>query len=57
MEFYENNRKRIKIFWGKDKVNWKLDDLEKYEQCILDSVKSNVSLINQIISYILKKKG
>ena len=30
MEFYENNRKRIKIFWGKDKVNWKLDDLEKF---------------------------
>jgi len=28
MNFYENNRGRIKIFWGKDKKEWKLDSLE-----------------------------
>ncbi|MAV05758.1 MAG: agmatinase [Candidatus Pelagibacter sp.] len=30
MEFYENNKDRIKIFWGKDKLNWDLDNLEKF---------------------------
>jgi len=28
MNFYENNRNRIEIFWGKDKKKWKLDRLE-----------------------------
>jgi len=28
MSFYENNRNRIEIFWGKDKKEWKLDRLE-----------------------------
>ena len=28
MNFYENNRDRITIFWGKDKKEWKLDRLE-----------------------------
>ena len=28
MNFYENNRNRIEIFWGKDKKEWKLDRLE-----------------------------
>ena len=28
MNFYENNRNRIEIFWGKDKKGWKLDRLE-----------------------------
>jgi len=28
MSFYENNRNRIEIFWGKDKKKWKLDRLE-----------------------------
>ena len=30
MEFYENNKDRIKIFWGKDKLNWDLDNLKKF---------------------------
>ena len=30
MKFYENNKDRIKIFWGKDKLNWDLDNLEKF---------------------------
>ena len=29
MNFYENNKDRIEIFWGKDKKNWELDRLEK----------------------------
>jgi len=28
MNFYENNRNRIEIFWGKDKKEWRLDLLE-----------------------------
>ena len=28
MNFYENNRNRIEIFWGKDKKEWNLDRLE-----------------------------
>ena len=29
MSFYEKNKSRIKIFWGKDKKNWSLDKLKK----------------------------
>ncbi len=29
MDFYNNNRDRIKIFWGKDKATWDLSLLEK----------------------------
>jgi agmatinase len=29
MEFYNSNRDRIEIFWGKDKKNWKLTRLNK----------------------------
>jgi len=29
MNFYENNKKRIKIFWGKDKKSWNLNQLNK----------------------------
>jgi len=29
MEFYNNNRNRIEIFWGKDKKNWDLSILDK----------------------------
>jgi agmatinase len=29
MDFYNNNRDRIQIFWGKDKKNWDLLELEK----------------------------
>ncbi len=29
MSFYEKNKNRIKIFWGKDKKNWSLDKLKK----------------------------
>jgi len=29
MNFYENNKHRIKIFWGKDKKSWNLDKLKK----------------------------
>jgi len=28
MNFYNNNRDRIEIFWGKDKKNWNLNNLE-----------------------------
>ena len=28
MNFYENNRNRVEIFWGKDKKNWDLTRLE-----------------------------
>ena len=27
--FYKKNKKRIKIFWAKDKLNWKLSNLKK----------------------------
>ena len=27
--FYKKNKKRIKIFWAKDKLNWKLNNLKK----------------------------
>jgi len=29
MNFYKNNRHRIEIFWGKDKKNWDLFQLDK----------------------------
>ncbi len=29
MDFYKKNKKRIKIFWAKDKEKWNLKDLEK----------------------------
>ena len=29
MDFYNNNRERIEIFWGKDKKNWDLSQLDK----------------------------
>ena len=29
MDFYNNNRNRIEIFWGKDKKNWDLSKLDK----------------------------
>jgi agmatinase len=29
MDFYNNNRERIEIFWGKDKKNWDLSQLGK----------------------------
>ena len=29
MNFYNNNRSRIEIFWGKDKKNWDLSKLDK----------------------------
>ena len=29
MNFYENNKHRIEIFWGKDKKEWNLDNLER----------------------------
>ncbi len=29
MNFYENNKDRIEIYWGKDKKEWQLDRLEK----------------------------
>jgi agmatinase len=29
MKFYNNNRDRIKIFWAKDKNNWKLNEIKK----------------------------
>jgi len=38
MDFYNDNRNRIEIFWGKDKKNWdlsKLDKLFKIKQFIL----------------------
>ena len=28
MSFYKKNKKRIKIFWGKDKKKWDIDDLK-----------------------------
>ena len=30
MNFYNNNRDRIQIFWGKDKKNWDLSQLDKF---------------------------
>jgi agmatinase len=30
MDFYNNNRDRIEIFWAKDKKNWKLSQLDKF---------------------------
>ena len=30
MDFYENNRDRIEIFWGKDKKNWDLKQLDGF---------------------------
>jgi agmatinase len=30
MDFYNNNRDRIEIFWGKDKKNWDLSLLDKF---------------------------
>jgi agmatinase len=30
MDFYNNNRDRIEIFWGKDKKNWDLSTIEKF---------------------------
>ena len=30
MDFYNNNRDRIEIFWGKDKKNWDLTLIEKF---------------------------
>ena len=29
MDFYNSNRERIEIFWGKDKENWDLNQLER----------------------------
>ena len=30
MDFYNNNRDRIKIFWGKDKKNWDLSKINEF---------------------------
>ena len=30
MNFYENNRNRVEIFWGKDKKNWNLEQIERF---------------------------
>ena len=30
MDFYNDNRNRIEIFWGKDKKNWDLSKLDKF---------------------------
>ena len=30
MDFYNNNRNRIEIFWGKDKKNWDFSQIEKF---------------------------
>ena len=30
MKFYNNNRKRIKIFWAKDKKNWNVNEILKH---------------------------
>jgi len=30
MDFYNNNRDRIEIFWGKDKKNWNLEQIERF---------------------------
>ncbi len=30
MDFYENNKHRIEIFWGKDKKNWDLSRLQNF---------------------------
>ena len=30
MDFYNDNRDRIKIFWGKDKKNWDLSQMEEH---------------------------
>ena len=30
MDFYNNNRDRIEIFWGKDKKNWDLSQIEHF---------------------------
>ncbi len=30
MDFYNNNRDRIEIFWGKDKKNWSLEQIEQF---------------------------
>ena len=30
MDFYNNNRDRILIFWGKDKKNWNLSQIEQF---------------------------
>ena len=30
MDFYENNRDRVEIFWGKDKKNWDLSKIDKF---------------------------
>ena len=30
MDFYNDNRNRIEIFWGKDKKNWDLSQLDKF---------------------------
>jgi agmatinase len=30
MDFYNNNRDRIEIFWGKDKKNWNLSQLDQF---------------------------
>jgi len=32
MDFYNNNKDRIEIFWGKDKKNWDLSQLDKLFQ-------------------------
>jgi len=32
MDFYNNNKNRIEIFWGKDKKNWDLSQLDKLFQ-------------------------
>ena len=30
MDFYNNNRDRIEIFWGKDKKNWDLSQIDEF---------------------------
>ncbi len=30
MDFYNNNRNRVEIFWGKDKKNWNLSKIENF---------------------------
>ena len=49
MDFYNNNRDRIEIFWGKDKKTWDLSQLDKffknknvYITCDVDGFDSSI---------------
>ena len=54
MNFYEKNRKRIEIFWGKDKKRWDFKHIEKlFKKRMYTSLLIKIVLTLQSIKILI----